>query len=322
MSTLTSPAVENRKAGQVSGTPTVALAVLLGLIAVLFYSYYNSLSGLWLNYWNSDQYSHGYIVPVLAAVLLWLRWDPLLLTTLNHIARSARAYGAALLMLGLAMRLGAARMGMETPDMISFIPSLAGILLMAGGWPLFKWGIPVVLYLSFMFPLPHRIQQAILVPLKNLATQCSYYLLQVTGFETYREGNIIFISGIPMGVVDACSGLRMLTVFLALCTAVAMIIDRPLWERIFIFASAVPIAVAVNVLRITSTGIAYHFAGGPSEWVHYVFHDNAGLMMMPLAMLFLYLEITALGMIFLDSDLGQPAIHTPQVGKKTTRHDN
>ena len=45
-------------------------------------------------------------------------------------------------------------------------------------------------------------------------------------------------------------------------------------------------------------------------------------MMMPLAMLLLYLEITALGMIFLDRDLEQPAMHNPREGKKSRRRDN
>ena len=62
-----------------------------------------------------------------------------------------------------------------------------------------------------------------------------------------------------------------------------MTINKPLWERTLIFLSAIPIAIAVNVLRITSTGIAYSIAGEVSDWVHYVFHDNAGLLMMPLA---------------------------------------
>ena len=110
-----------------------------------------------------------------------------------------------------------------------------------------------------------------------------------------------------MGVVDACSGLRMLTVFLALCGAVAMLINKPLWERILIFASAVRFAIAVNALRITSTGMAYAWAGQDSDWVHYVFHDNAGLMMMPLAMLLLYLEIALLGMLFIEDSGQQPS---------------
>ena len=290
--------------------PTVTLGILIGLIGLLCYSFYNSLARLWIYFWNTDQYSHGYIVPVIAVVLLYMRWDPAYLESLRRIAPSARIWGGLLLALGIASRLLATRLGMETPDMIAFLPCLAGIVLMAGGWTFLRWSGPVIVFLIFMFPLPHRIQQAVLIPMKDVATTCSFYLLQLMNFETSREGNILFISGIPMGVVDACSGLRMMTVFLALCGAVAMIIPKPLWERVLIFMSAIPIAIAVNALRITSTGMAYAWAGEDSDWVHYVFHDNAGLMMMPLAMGLLYLEITLLGMLLIEenpSTAGQTA---------------
>lgn len=287
--------------------PTVSLGILVGLVSLLIYSFYNSLSRLWLYFWNTDQYSHGYIVPVIAVVLLYMRWDPSYLESLQRIAPSARVWGALLLVSGCCFRLFATRLGMETPDMLAFLPCLAGVVLLAGGWTIFRWAGPVIVFLIFMFPLPHRIQQAVLIPMKDVATTCSFYLLQLMNFETSREGNILYISGIPMGVVDACSGLRMLTVFLALCGAVAMLINKPLWERILIFASAVPIAIAVNALRITSTGMAYAWAGQDSDWVHYVFHDNAGLMMMPLAMLLLYLEIALLGMLFIEESDQQPS---------------
>ena len=286
--------------------PTVSLSILVGLVLLLIYSFYNSLSRLWIYFWNTDQYSHGYIVPVIAVVLLYMRWDPVYLESLRRIAPSARVSGAVLLVFGCCFRLFATRLGMETPDMLAFIPCLAGVVLMAGGWIIFRWAGPVIVFLIFMFPLPHRIQQAVLIPMKDVATTCSFYLLQLMNFETSREGNILYISGIPMGVVDACSGLRMLTVFLALCGAVAMLIQKPLWERVLIFASAMPIAIAVNAVRITSTGMAYAWAGQDSDWVHYVFHDNAGLMMMPLAMLMLYLEIAVLGMLFIEEP-GQPS---------------
>ena len=142
--------------------------------------------------------------------------------------------------------------------------------------------------------------------MKDVATTISFYLLQLMNFEISREGNILYISGIPMGVVDACSGLRMLTVFLALCGAVAMMINKPLWERILIFVSAIPIAIAVNAVRITSTGMAYAREGQDSDWVHFVFHDTAGLMMVPQAMFLLYLEIALLGMLFIEEEEKAP----------------
>src|SRR5436190_421727 len=80
--------------------------------------------------------------------------------------------------------------------------------------------------------------------LQTVATIASTYCLQTIGIPTYSDGNRIVVGGeFPMGVVDACSGLRMLTVVTALAAAVAMITDRPIWERIVIIVSAVPIAV-------------------------------------------------------------------------------
>jgi exosortase len=271
----------------------------LGLLLVLvIYCFGNVFVALWSDHWNDPQYSHGYLVPLLAAVLLWMRWDPSVLQPFQDVATSHRWWGLGLLMLGLSLRLVATHFGMEVPDMFALIPCLAGVLLLAGGWRLFVWAGPVVVFLVFMFPLPWRVARLLLNPLQKLATAGSTYLLQAAGYGALREGNVIHIAGVPMEVIDACSGLRMLTVFLALCGAVALIIERPLWERALVFFSAVPIALAVNIVRITATGMAHYHIGGP--WIKHVFHDQAGLFMMPVAIVLLFLEITLLNHLFVD----------------------
>ena len=295
--------------------PVMALAVPAVLLLILLYSFANSLSALWLEHWNNPRYSHGYLVPVFAAILLWLRWHGGIVGSLRDIAPSARWSGAGLIGAGVVLRLIAARIGMEVPDMIAFVPCLAGVVLMTGGWTVFKWAGPVVAFLIFMFPLPWRVSEALLVPLQKVATICSTYLLQTMGYGAFREGNVINIAGVPLEVVDACSGLRMVTVFLALCGAVAMILERPMWERIFILASAVPLALAVNVLRITATGMAYYHIGG--EWIEHVFHDNAGYVMMPLAMALLYLEIVLLNKLLVEPP-ALPQVHA--IGRQSKRN--
>ena len=78
--------------GPTKPIPTVSLAILIGLVGILCYSFYNSLSRLWLVFWNTDEYSHGYIVPVIAAVLLYMRWKPEYLESLRNIAPSAKIW--------------------------------------------------------------------------------------------------------------------------------------------------------------------------------------------------------------------------------------
>ena len=137
-------------------------------------------------------------------------------------------------------------------------------------------------------------------PLQSLATKVSLYVLQTLGVESYSEGNRIMLDQIQMGVVDACSGLRMLTIFSALAAAIAMIsTNRPWWERITILFSAIPIALAVNVIRITVTGLMYNF-GVKDEIVQMVLHDAAGLIMMPMALGMLYLEYQILAKLVIE----------------------
>ena len=106
-----------------------------------------------------------------------------------------------------------------------------------------------------------------------------------------------------MNVVDQCSGLRMLTIFIAIAVAIVMISnDRPWWQRICILLSSVPIALLVNCIRITITGLLYNLNLDPeqADVVNHIFHDFAGLIMMPLALGFLFLEMQILSRLVID----------------------
>jgi exosortase/archaeosortase family protein len=71
-----------------------------------------------------------------------------------------------------------------------------------------------------------------------------------------------------------------------------------------IVLSAVPIALAVNVIRITVTGIL-HLTAGP-ELAEMVFHDLAGWFMMPMALGMLYVEFQILSHLIIDEGAAGP----------------
>ena len=206
--------------------------------------------------------------------------------------KSAQLVGLGLLAGGLLMRLVFTYSPRMTPDMYSFVPCLAGLFLLVGGWNTIKWSGAAIAFLFFMFPLPGPLDTGLLQPMQKVATIASTYCLQTLGIATYREGNVIFVGEVQMGVVEACSGLRMLTVFIALAVAITLVTNRPIWERIVIVLSAVPIALAVNIIRITVTGLA-HLAFGPA--IAEDFHEGMGLMMpvMALGMLYVVFQVLA-----------------------------
>jgi exosortase len=252
--------------------PWFTIALPAGL---LLWSYWPGLM-VAAGTWSTPQYSHGWLVPLFAAAVVAWRW-----TMPSTVTAAEQWAGLIVLGLSLAVRLVAARYRIVTIDMYTLVPALLGVVIMAGGVRLLRRAGPPVAFLIFMYPLPDEATRYLLGPLQTLATIASTYLLQTLGFEAFREGNQIVLGDSRLGVVDACSGLRMLTIFVALAVGWALVDRVAWWERLAIIASAIPVALAVNVARITATGMMMTVSEQIAEQV---FHDWAGYVMMPLAM--------------------------------------
>jgi len=206
--------------------------------------------------WNQDvQYSHGYLVPVFAVSLLWFRR-----TAIQDLPLHRNWRGLLLILSGILLRIAGTLIYSEWVDNISLLPMLMGIAVLWGGWPALKWSLSGILFLFFMIPLPYTLDVALTVPLRTIGTTASTYLLQTFGISAFAEGNIISAGDHQIGVAEACSGLRMTMIFFALSTAVALTIRRTVLERMVVISSAVPIALVVNIARITATGL-FHATG-------------------------------------------------------------
>jgi len=278
----------------------VPWSILIALVGILIYVYGNSLDGRGaMQFWDNPKYSHGWLVPVFTAILLWLRYEPF-----GPVTIGARWAGVALLAGGLAMRCLATYYPSHVLEMDSFVPAVMGVFLLVGGWKTIRWAGPALAFLIFMFPLPGFLDTRLLGPLQKVATLSSTYLLQTMGIPSYSEGNRIVIGEVELGVVEACSGLRMLTIFAALAVAITLVTERPLWERVVIILSAVPIALASNIIRITVTALLYLTVG--PDLVERVFHDLDGLFMVPLALGLLYIEFQILSNLVIDDTAAGP----------------
>jgi exosortase len=238
--------------------------------------------------WSTDsQYSHGYLVPFFAVILLGLRRQQLETVTFGF-----RWWGLPLLALGTLARLAGTYLYFDWLEAASLLPCLAGLAVLLGGTRALRWALPSIAFLVFMIPFPYRLEVAAAGPLQRIATLLSTYALQTCGLPAIAEGNVIILEDVRIGVVEACSGLSMLETFFALAVAVAIVIPRIWWEKVVLVLSAIPIAVVVNVIRITITGILHETAG--SELANMVFHDLAGWIMMPMALGLVWIELTVL----------------------------
>ncbi len=258
----------------------LAWIVIGALTFGLIYSYWPGLMNARAS-WDNPQYSHGWLVPLCSlALMFWWR------RPIGRVADSARYVGLALIAGSFAMRLFCANYRIITIDMYTFVPALAGVFLLAGGWRAIRWAWAPIAALIFMYPLPDEATRYLLGPMQTLATIVSTFALQTLGLDAFREGNKIILGETQvLGVVDACSGLRMLTIFVWLALMIVLVGGGSWWENLVILGSAIPIALIVNSIRITVTGLMYTIDPAIAEKI---FHDWAGYFMMPLALLFLF----------------------------------
>ncbi len=236
-------------------TAWIVFGALVALVALA----YGNMLAYTSTFWSKGLYSHGWIVPLFAAYLFWIRKRPLL-----EVSDRERWGGVAILAASLALRVWASYYDYNNPQRLSFIGALLGVCVMVGGWSFSRWSMlrwagPAVLFLLFMFPLPSILENTILMKLQTVATAMSTWTLQLMGISAARQGNVLSIDTLtkPLQVAEACSGLRMLTIFGAMTVALVMIIERPWWQFFyFSFSTLSPVGYG-DIVPATMQGRSF-----------------------------------------------------------------
>lgn len=296
---------------QLGGGVVAGAAVVLG---VMVWSLWPGLAKMVGRWENDARYSHGYLVPLFALALLYVR-RPLLAGK----DLSPSLWGLALVGAGGLVQLAGGYLRVDWLDGIALLPYVAGLVTLVGGWSAFRWAWPSVAYLGFMVPLPWRFENLLGGPLQLVATKASTFALQTIGLMAFSEGNVIQLNEAKIGVVEACNGLSMLITFLALSTAAAMVVKLPWMDRAVLVLSAIPVAILSNVIRIVVTGVLYEKAS--SEWAEHFYHDLAGWLMIPLALVLYWLVVKVWSLMFVleDESAVQPVALTTITGLAASR---
>jgi len=289
--------------------PQPATAVAWGLLAIAFVVFYWSSLGLLVNTWSrQEDYQHGFVVPIFCLYLLWHRREMIL-----PFAGRWSWWGLPFLALWAVMRWAAVYFNFGSLPEMSMVPFFLGLALFVGGWQALHWAWPSIVFLCFAFPLPGELQGLISQQLQGVATRLSVFAIQTLGIPAVARGHVIEMTEKPLDVAQACSGLRMMTLFFALCLGAAFLLKKPLWERLLILASAAPIAIASNALRIIITAILFETArlwpsAVSTETAEKFMHDFAGLLMMPIGLLLLWLEMAILSKLLVLPRAERPLI--------------
>ena len=253
-------------------------AALAVLVAFLYKDIFAALVRQW---WNDPNFSHGFFVPLLSAYLAWERRD-----ILAALPPKPSWWGLAVMVLAVGILL----LGTFGAELFlsrsSFIFLLAGLIIFFLGWSHFRALIFPWAFLFLMVPIPTLILNEITLPLQFLASNLGASLLRLVGVPVLREGNVIQLPAITLEVVEACSGIRSLVSLITLAIIYGYLLEKDKVIRVLLVASAVPIAIAANALRIMGTGLAGSY-WSPDKAEGF-FHEFSGWVIFVLSLLMLF----------------------------------
>jgi exosortase len=230
-----------------SGAFWVQAAVVLALLVSLYATVLADLANDW---WTDPTLSQGLLIPPLAFYIAWLQRH----STFSHpAAADCRGFpvtvGACLLLLlgKLAAEYFLCR--------ISFVILLAGLVWIFWGLPRLRTLTFPFLLLATMVPLPAIVDSALAAPLQLFASDAATNVSQLLGVSVYRDGNIIHLAHISLGVERACSGLSSLSALVVGSILLGFLQCSQPVPRILLFAASIPISIGVNALRVAGTAV-------------------------------------------------------------------
>jgi exosortase D (VPLPA-CTERM-specific) len=226
-----------------------AAALILSALATLGWQHAAMLQ-MWDTWIQRPEYSHGPLLPLLAAWILWRERHTL-------VAKDARStwwalpiviLGATLAVLGdLATLYAAVQYGI--------VLILIGLLVAWMGAANARriWIVSVLLLL--MVPLPNFLLNNLSVSLQLLSSQLGVGLVRLAGISVYLEGNVIDLGGYQLQVAEACDGMRYLFPLATIAFIMAYFYRAAFWKKALLFLSSIPITIAMNSIRIGTIGV-------------------------------------------------------------------
>src|SRR5262249_22754961 len=202
--------------------PTGLLVSIAVLLAVAAFS-----GGLWelVGRWSrQEEYSHGFLIPIVAAWLLWARRDALRAS----VGRPSWT-GPVIILLAIPVLIVSELSALFFLSQFAFIVTLIGIVLAIGGYSLLRVAFIPIAFLFFAIPLPYFIDAELSFSFQLISSKLGVFFIRMFGVPVYLTGNVIDLGNFKLQIAEACSGLRYLYPLLSFGFLAAYLFQAPLW---------------------------------------------------------------------------------------------
>ncbi len=265
---MASEAISNTPINETAPSNTILWGLLLLAAGLLGFIFYDGLE-LMVKWWERDEYSHGYMIPLVALYLVWQKQE-----SLAKVLDQGAWAGVGFIIIGLVVFLMGELGSLYTLIQYGFLIALYGLVMSAFGWrgTFAIWA--ALAYLIFMIPLPNFIYNSLSSQLQLISSELGVFVIRLFDISVYLEGNVIDLGSYQLQVVEACSGLRYLFPLMSFGFLIAYMYKGPNWQKAFLFLSTIPITVLMNSFRIGVIGVTVEYWG--IEMAEGFLHDFEG----------------------------------------------
>jgi exosortase len=186
---------------------------------------------------------------------------------------------------------------------LGMVVTLFGVVTLMCGWKVMKIAWFPIVFLICALPWPGLFYSMLAGPLQKMAAIVAVHLMNLLGVESSQSGTKIFVQGTDhlmhtLNVAEACAGLKSLMTFVAVAGAIAFLSYRPLWQKIIVWFSAIPVAIFCNTMRVTVQGVLARYWS--MQWAESFAHGLVGLVMMIPAFFLILLVAWCLQTLFVE----------------------
>jgi exosortase len=240
--TTEAPVVAEQAAPGLSRMHRFALAVAAVEAAILFAPTVSWLFDRWtLSVW---QHAHGLLIPPVVGYFVFEK-----LRKLRHLPRSSSAWGFALVIPALALHALDAGMHTQLLSAAALMLALPGFSFLLLGAERTRAILFPLAFLLFALPIPLAFTEQVHWQLRQVITAGTAAAVPWFGIPVYVEGTTLHMASGALQVADACSGFSTLYASVAVAALVAYGTPSTA-RRIAVLASAVPLAIGANLLRV------------------------------------------------------------------------
>lgn len=273
---------EKAAAGEVGtlqgGNALLPKILLLG--GALAFTSLSAMELLFRTWWVRDDYSHGFIVPLISAYFIWKDRHKLRELTIRP-----NVYGGmTLTLIGVFILLLGTTGGVAIAQQFSVVVILPGLVWLVFGTSFLRALAMPLGYLIFAVPALDIFIDRIHWPFQILTAKASSAMLDLFSVSNFRNAQFVELPNITLEVAEECSGVQYLISIIALSVPLASFLDKWLHRLTLIFLGVI-IGICGNWIRVTLIGL-WAYSGG--KVLHGPMHILQGMFVSVMGFIFLF----------------------------------